>query len=185
MQSILVILLKSMGFGPANSVAQSDLSEELKLSIVTCFGAVLRKATPEVIKEFYTRDNLNLVAQILFLSEQIVAKEKYRPLRYKYPKDIMIFHFFPLKLLHFYIVEFKFSRIAGIDCITSVYQVHNDSHVSDTKQRQQVADLVFLMIPKIVATLLKVTTESSDTLITVIICTLATYSIFNSSFVFI
>lgn len=81
MQSILVILLKSLGFGPAHSVAQSDLSEELKLSIVNCFGTVFRKATPEVINEFYTRDNLNLVAQILFLSEQMVAKEKYRPLR--------------------------------------------------------------------------------------------------------
>lgn len=64
---------------------------------------------------------------------------------------------------------FYLQRIAGINCITSVFQVHTDLNVSEVKQRQQVADLVFIVIPKIIATLLKVTTESNDTLIAVII----------------
>lgn len=64
---------------------------------------------------------------------------------------------------------FFLQRTAGINCITSVFQVHTDLNVSEVKQRQQVADLVFIVIPKIIATLLKVTTESNDTLIAVII----------------
>lgn len=82
MQSMLVILLKSVGLSPGNSTADKNLSEEYKLSIMTCIGSIFRKATPDVIKGFYSKENLNLVAQILFLSEQIVAQEKYRPLRY-------------------------------------------------------------------------------------------------------
>lgn len=91
MQSMLAILLKSISLGPTNSLADSGLSEELKLSIINCFAAIFRRASPEVIREFYNKDNLNLVAQIVFMSEQIVASEKYRPLRYGNCIEIFLF----------------------------------------------------------------------------------------------
>lgn len=81
MQTMLVILLKMIGVSPAYMSIQPNLSEELKLAIVNCFDVTFRKATKQVIQEFFTKDNLNILAQVLSVNENIVSKESYRALR--------------------------------------------------------------------------------------------------------
>lgn len=44
-------------------------------------------------------------------------------------------------------------RIAAINCILSTEQIHDDADFSDIVFRDQVAEIVFLMLPKVVATL--------------------------------
>lgn len=81
-QTMLVILMKKIGVGPAYMSIQSGLSEELKLAIINCFEVIFRKATWDAVRQFYSKDNLNLLAQVLSISENILSKENYRTLRY-------------------------------------------------------------------------------------------------------
>lgn len=81
MQTMLVILLKMIGVSPAYMSIQPNLSEELKLAIVNWFDVTFRKATKQTIQEFFTKDNLNILAQVLSVNENIVSKESYRALR--------------------------------------------------------------------------------------------------------
>lgn len=80
-QTILVILLKNIAVAPAFMTIHSNLSEELKLAIINCIEVTFRRVAPIVISKFYTKENLNILAQILSISEQILDKENYKPLR--------------------------------------------------------------------------------------------------------
>lgn len=81
LQTILVILLKNIAIGPAFVTIHSNLSEELKLAIINCIEITFRRVASNVIPKFYTKENLNILAQILSISENILAKENYKPLR--------------------------------------------------------------------------------------------------------
>lgn len=80
-QTILVILLKNIAVGPAFVTIHSNLSEELKLAIINCIEVTFRRVASNVVQKFYTKENLNILAQILSISENILAKENYKPLR--------------------------------------------------------------------------------------------------------
>lgn len=80
-QTILVILLKTIAVGPAFMSIHSNLSEELKLAIINCIEITFRRTASHVIAKFYTKENLNILAQCLSISENILAKEKHKPLR--------------------------------------------------------------------------------------------------------
>lgn len=63
-------------------------------------------------------------------------------------------------------------RIAAVKCMMAVFQVHNECNVDIIRQRQQIADCTFLLIPKIISTLTNVATGDSiigEALITVIL----------------
>lgn len=81
-QTILAILLKTIAAGPSFMSIHSNLSEEFKLAVVDCIEITFRRTTPIVVGKFYTKDNLNILAQILSISENILAQETYKPLRY-------------------------------------------------------------------------------------------------------
>lgn len=49
-------------------------------------------------------------------------------------------------------------RIAGIECTLSVFQLHDEADHNDIVLRKQVADLVFILLPKIFSTLKNVAT---------------------------
>lgn len=49
-------------------------------------------------------------------------------------------------------------RIAAIKCILSVEQVHDDADESDIVFRHQIANVVFLVLPKVISTLINVAT---------------------------
>lgn len=124
-----MILLKQIGVGPTYTTIQSNLSEEFKLAVMKCFSATFRRALSSVIEEFYTKNNLSLIAYILSISQFIIANETYRPL-----------------------------RMAGIECTLSVQQLHDAADKNDIVLRRQIADIVFILLPKILSTLTNVAT---------------------------
>lgn len=46
----------------------------------------------------------------------------------------------------------------AIECIQSVLQIHDNADTSDIVLRHQIADIVFILLPKIVATLKNIAT---------------------------
>lgn len=58
-----------------------DESQQL-LSTIKCFNLILRRASPDVIEQFYTKDNLGFLAQLLTMNESILSKTASQPLRY-------------------------------------------------------------------------------------------------------
>lgn len=66
---------------PGNATIQSNLSEELKISIINCFDVVFGRAASDIIEEFYTKENLNIIARIISTCVDIVSKENSRSLR--------------------------------------------------------------------------------------------------------
>lgn len=81
LKTILVILLKEIYVEQSNGV-KSGLSEELKLAIVNCVEAALRRSTYEVVEHFYVKDNLILIAQMLSVCVELIKSETYRQLRF-------------------------------------------------------------------------------------------------------
>lgn len=81
-RTMLSILLKEIGVSPSFMCTKPTVSEETKLSIINCMNVIFQQITPEVIYKLYTKENLNLLAQVLSISEYILSNEKYRCLRY-------------------------------------------------------------------------------------------------------
>lgn len=79
---MLTILLKEIGVGPYFMLTKSTVSEETKLSIINCMNVIFQQVTLEVINKLYTKENLNLLAQVLSICENILANERYTCLRY-------------------------------------------------------------------------------------------------------
>lgn len=58
-----------------------DDSEQM-MSTIKCFDLIFRRANREVVEQFYTKNNLGLLAQILAMNETILSKTSSQPLRY-------------------------------------------------------------------------------------------------------
>lgn len=67
LRTMLVILIKH--------ISSLSTSEELKLAIVNCFEIIFLKISSECIEKVYIKENLNLIAQVLWISENILANE--------------------------------------------------------------------------------------------------------------
>lgn len=83
METTIAILLRKIAAAPNYSSVQPNLSEELKLNIIKCVEATYRRSTSDVIEQFYGKQNLNVIAQSLSITENILSNESYRPLRYE------------------------------------------------------------------------------------------------------
>lgn len=154
METTIAILLRKIAAAPNYLSVQTNLSEELKLNIIKCVEATYRRSTSDVIEQFYGKQNLNVIAQSLSITENILSSESYRPLRYEQTFsnlsiicDRVIFFFFRLT-----------ARIAAIKCMMSIFQVNDDADESDIVLRHHIADNVFLLIPKIIKTLCNIAT---------------------------
>lgn len=75
---IIVVLLKQI-FEDSN--VKGNLSEELKLAVVECFGVAFRKSTTDVKGEFYVPDSRALIGQIVFFCVNVIEKDTYKKLR--------------------------------------------------------------------------------------------------------
>lgn len=78
---IIVVLLKQV-FESSN--VRGNLSEELKLAVVECFDIAFRNATTDVKGEFYVPESRALMGQIVFFCVNVIEKDTYRKLRYKW-----------------------------------------------------------------------------------------------------
>lgn len=75
-----MVLLKQIYVEAANPIIP-NLSEEFKLSVITCFEATTRYVNSDVIEEYYVAENRMIIAKILTVCVDIISSETYRNLR--------------------------------------------------------------------------------------------------------
>lgn len=141
-KTILLVLVKEIYVEDVRPV-RPNLSEEFKLSAIECIETTNRLATSDVIEKFYVNENRNIIAQILSVCVEIIGTESYRKL-----------------------------RRAGINCILALVHIHDEADFTDVVLRDQIAGIVFILLPKIVVTLRNVALgdeKHGQTLITVAI----------------
>ncbi|XP_053659080.1 TELO2-interacting protein 1 homolog [Anopheles marshallii] len=97
-----------------------NLSEEYKLAVLKVLSFASRHIQPELIEEVYVKDNLTLLSQAIFVCVRIVETERARKLRFQ-----------------------------AVDAILSLLQVHDDFDFNDIVLRCQVAELLFITLPKL------------------------------------
>lgn len=133
LRSILVVVLQQLR-DSKGSVMRPNLSEEIKLAAILCISDSLRRSTSDVLEAFYTKETAVVIGQILLTLLDIIVKEKYR------------------KLVR-----------ASIECLMVLFYVHDDADAADVVLRNQVADTIFIYLPKVVTVLFK-TSKADDTI---------------------
>lgn len=131
LRSILVVVLKQLRDSKGTEM-RPDLSEEIKLAAILCISDSLRRSTSDVLETFYTKETAVVIGQILLTLLDIISKEKYR------------------KLVK-----------ASIDCLMVLFYVHDDADAADVVLRNQVANTIFIYLPKVVTVLFK-TSKADD-----------------------
>lgn len=109
-----------------------NLSEEMKLAAVLCITEALRRSASDVLELFYTKETTSFIAQILLTLFELIPQEKYRKL-----------------------------VIASLDCLMVLFYVHDEADATDVVLRNQVANTIFIYLPKIVTVLFK-TSKADD-----------------------
>ncbi|KFB53563.1 hypothetical protein ZHAS_00021797 [Anopheles sinensis] len=122
MKTTLLVAVKLI-YDPETGTMRPNLSEEYKLAALKVISLATRRIQSELIEEVYVKDNLKLITQAIFVCINIVSTERYRKLRFQ-----------------------------AVDSILSVLQVHDDFDFNDIVVRCQVAELLFIALPRIIAT---------------------------------
>ncbi|KAH8354218.1 hypothetical protein KR084_003612 [Drosophila pseudotakahashii] len=125
LRSILVVVLQQVRDSKA-AVMRPNLSEEIKLAAIKCIYEALRRSTSDVLESFYVKETAMVVGQILIMLLDIIEQEKYR------------------KLVQ-----------TAIQCLMLVFYVHDDSDHADVVLRSQVANTIFIFLPKVLIVLFK------------------------------
>ncbi|XP_069692275.1 TELO2-interacting protein 1 homolog isoform X2 [Periplaneta americana] len=107
-----------------------DVPEELKLSVVECVTTLLKQASSDVVGELYNKKHVPKLGQGIYICVQLAQWEKLRQL-----------------------------RIAAIECIMTLAQVHGDADRDDTVFRHQVGDVIMFFLPGIVSGMQRIATE--------------------------
>ncbi|XP_055523883.1 TELO2-interacting protein 1 homolog [Wyeomyia smithii] len=128
MKTTLVVLLKQI-YDVSEGGLVDGLSEEIKLATLKALTLTSKNIVSELVEEVYVKENLNLLSQVLFVCVTILATERYRKL-----------------------------RIQSIECIMATMQIHDDFDVADSVLRHQVAELLFIVLPKLLVALVMVVT---------------------------
>lgn len=132
LKTVLIVLLKQI-YDVNTGLVISDLSEELKLNIVECVDLSTRRLMTNVLEEFYVDENAKLIAQICHVCVQLVQTEKSKKL-----------------------------KISAMKCILGVFQLHDESDFTDVVMREQISNMVFIILPKIFTTFYHVTQEDDS-----------------------
>uniref|UniRef100_A0A182PPY3 Uncharacterized protein n=1 Tax=Anopheles epiroticus TaxID=199890 RepID=A0A182PPY3_9DIPT len=104
-----------------------NLSEEYKLAVLKVLSLASRRIHSELVEEVYVKENLTLLSQTIFVCVRIVETERARKLRFQ-----------------------------AVDSILSLLQVHDEFDVNDVVLRCQVAELLFITLPKLLATFVSI-----------------------------
>ncbi|KAH8386317.1 hypothetical protein KR200_010152 [Drosophila serrata] len=125
LRSILVVVLQQIR-DPKAAVMRPNLSEEIKLAAIQCIFESLRRSTSDVLESFYVKETAMLLGQILLTLLEIIEREKYR------------------KLVQ-----------SALQCLQVAFYVHDESDSVDVVLRNQVADTIFIFLPKVLIVLFK------------------------------
>ncbi|EDW15512.1 uncharacterized protein LOC6573992 [Drosophila mojavensis] len=121
--SLLVVVLKQIR--NANGAAlMPNLTEEIKLAVVLFIKVILQRTASDVLENFYSQNTVVTIGQILLTLMEIISKEKYR------------------KLVN-----------SSLECLLVLFYVHDDADAGDVVLRKQIADTIFIFLPKIVTVL--------------------------------
>ncbi|KAH8347101.1 hypothetical protein KR059_005208 [Drosophila kikkawai] len=132
LRSILVVVLQQIR-DPKAAAMLPNLSEEIKLAAIQCIFEALRRSTSDVLESFYVKETAMLLGQILLTLLEIIEREKYR------------------KLVQ-----------SALQCLLVAFYVHDESDPVDVVLRNQVADTIFIFLPKVLIVLFK-TSLKDDT----------------------
>jgi hypothetical protein len=130
-KTVLVVLLKLIN-DPKTASIKSNLSEELKFEIMELYHVTSMFSCTDVIEKIYTKSGINLLAQCIFTTTQVISKEKYRKLKF-----------------------------AGIQALMGLTQTHDNVEIDDIVLRDRVSQIIFIMLPKIIAVLIEVCQEET------------------------
>ncbi|KAH8242933.1 hypothetical protein KR032_003130 [Drosophila birchii] len=125
LRSILVVVLQQIR-DPKAAVMRPNLSEEIKLAAIQCIFEALRRSTSDVLESFYVKETAMLLGQVLLTLLEIIEREKYR------------------KLVQ-----------SALQCLLVAFYVHDESDPVDVVLRNQVADTIFIFLPKVLIVLFK------------------------------
>ncbi|EDW42823.1 TELO2-interacting protein 1 homolog [Drosophila sechellia] len=125
LRSILVVVLQQVR-DSKTAAMRPNLSEEIKLAAVQCIFEALRRSTTDVVESFYVKETAMVIGQILIMLLEIIEQEKYR------------------KLVQ-----------TAIQCLMMVFYVHDESDQVDVVLRSQVANTIFIFLPKVLIVLFK------------------------------
>ncbi|TMW49652.1 hypothetical protein DOY81_005256 [Sarcophaga bullata] len=123
LRTMLVVILKQVR-DCEKAVIKPNLSEEMKLAAVQCIAVCFQRTTSDVLEQFYTKESAVILGQILLTLVEFIEKEKYKKL-----------------------------VLASLECMMVVFYVHDEADCMDVVLRNQVANTIFIFLPKIVTVL--------------------------------
>uniref|UniRef100_A0A182JX36 TTI1 N-terminal TPR domain-containing protein n=1 Tax=Anopheles christyi TaxID=43041 RepID=A0A182JX36_9DIPT len=126
MKTTLLATMKLI-YDPDTGTVRPNLSEEYKLAVLKVLSLVSRRIQSELIEEVYVKENLKFLSQAIFVCVRIVETERARKLRFQ-----------------------------AVDSIVSLLQVHDDFDYNDVVLRCLVAELLFITLPKLLATFVSI-----------------------------
>ncbi|XP_055385110.1 uncharacterized protein LOC129614501 [Condylostylus longicornis] len=126
LKTILIIILKQI-YNFETGMLYKNLSEEIKLSAVSCITESFKYTNSEILESFYSRENSNVIGKIAAVCVGIIQNDRYKAL-----------------------------RISAIICLQSLFYVHNEADFNDIVLRDQVANATFYFLPKIIAVLAEI-----------------------------
>ncbi|XP_051174928.1 TELO2-interacting protein 1 homolog [Leptopilina boulardi] len=125
------VCIISQIFTPTKTEMLTSFHEELKESTILCMKCLIERCTTDVLELFYTPKNVPKLSNGVFLCILIARTEKSKSL-----------------------------RIAAIETLMSLLQIHDASDDKDVVFRSQVADSVMVILPGVSSGLLEVATGS-------------------------
>uniref|UniRef100_A0A1I8N890 Uncharacterized protein n=1 Tax=Musca domestica TaxID=7370 RepID=A0A1I8N890_MUSDO len=125
LRTMLVVIVKQIR-EMDKAIMRPNVSEDIKLAAVKCMSECLRRSTTDVLEQFYCKDSSMILGQILLTLVDLVEHEKYKKL-----------------------------VIASLECLMIVFYVHDEADRMDVVLRNQVANVLFIFLPKIVTILYK------------------------------
>ncbi|KAH8381648.1 hypothetical protein KR093_010238 [Drosophila rubida] len=131
LRSILMAALLQLR-DPGGVKMLPNLSEEIKLAAVLCMSEALRRSPGDVLEMFYTKEKALIIGQVLLTLVALIQQEKYRQL-----------------------------VIASLDCLMVLFGVQEGVLEADCVLRHQIANTIFIYLPKVV-TVLFATAKADD-----------------------
>ncbi|XP_073979754.1 telo2 interacting protein 1 isoform X3 [Rhodnius prolixus] len=127
---ILVLIFSQVLDEKESNKLSSSSSEELKLGVMKCAKTLIKRSEPKVLSAFYSRQNYGKLSMSVYTCTRIATSEES--------------------------IHLKEQTLKTLIFLTHVQNLNNDSHAL----RQQVANVVMLMLPGLVSFSLSVATAT-------------------------
>uniref|UniRef100_T1HJ62 Uncharacterized protein n=1 Tax=Rhodnius prolixus TaxID=13249 RepID=T1HJ62_RHOPR len=149
---ILVLIFSQVLDEKESNKLSSSSSEELKLGVMKCAKTLIKRSEPKVLSAFYSRQNYGKLSMSVYTCTRIATSEESIHLKNEIAFELNISYLF----IYFKFFCFREQTLKTLIFLTHVQNLNNDSHAL----RQQVANVVMLMLPGLVSFSLSVATAT-------------------------